>query len=59
MTLFKAKEIMRLGSQYCNWSSLCTPEEIEEVNKVYFKMPGYASWYYALAEIAMGRDKDY
>jgi len=50
----RAKEVISLGNEWCNWSKHCTPEEDTFVRKVWDTMPGYTSWHDALLRISKG-----
>lgn len=54
MTLERAHEIIKLGSQWSNYSKFCTPEEDKEIRDLWMTMPGYTCWYDALLRISRG-----
>ena len=58
MTPERAKEILKLGSRWSNWSKHCTPEEDREIKDKWHTMPGYTCWYDALCRFAYpGKEK--
>ena len=54
MTQDRANEILKLGSQWSNFSKHCTKEEEKEVMDKWNTMPGYTCFYDALCRIAKG-----
>jgi hypothetical protein len=54
MTPERAKEVLRLGSQWYNWEEHCTEEEDRYVRKMWHSMPSDTCWHDALVRIARG-----
>jgi hypothetical protein len=48
ITKERAEEIRRLGTKYKNWSEVCTPEEEEEITRIYNQMSDDHAWIDAL-----------
>ena len=54
MTAERAKEILKLGAQYSNYSDKMTEAEYREVMALWVTMPGHTCFYDALCRIANG-----
>ena len=48
----RAKEILKLGSKWGNFSKFVTKRENEEITNLWKSMPGYTCWYDALCRFA-------
>lgn len=59
MTPERAKEIIRLGGFWANYSAHCTAEEDAEVRALWATMAGSTCWYDALLRIARGEVEEW